>query len=258
MQNLKLTLIQADLHWQNPEKNRASFERKIASLREPGQVIILPEMFTTGFTMEARSWAEPMNGPSVQWMQSLAQKTGAAIAGSLIIKENDAFFNRFIWASPQGNLFTYDKRHLFRMAGEHEVYRAGDRLQTVELNGWRIRLFVCYDLRFPVWSRNVDLDYDVAVYVANWPASRISAWRTLLQARAAENQAYVIGLNRTGSDGLGIRYSGQSLVANAIGNIIADLGQNETIVPVNLSRADLEHVRQKFPAWKDADRFAIL
>ena len=257
MQDLKVALVQSDLFWLDPQKNREHFERKITRLKGKADLIVLPEMFTTGFTMEAENHAEPMSGPTVRWMQSLAETTGAVIAGSLIIEENGAYFNRFIWAQPQGALAWYDKRHLFRMAGEHEVYSAGRQLTTVELNGWRICLFVCYDLRFPVWSRNVNLQYDAAIYVANWPQRREHAWRILLQARAAENQAYVIGVNRVGADGLGIRYSGQSMVVDPVGNITIDLADQETEAVTTLSRAHLEHFREKFPAWKDADRFEI-
>lgn len=257
MSNLTVSVLQADLHWQNSEANRKNFEAMIAGLKRRGQLIVLPEMFTTGFTMEAKMLAESMDGPTVRWMQAMANKIEAVMAGSLIIVEQGKFFNRFIWAEPQGRIFWYDKRHLFRMVGEHKVYSAGNRLLTVTLNGWKIRPFVCYDLRFPVWSRNVGLAYDLALYVANWPKRRVSAWRSLLQARAAENQAYVVGLNRVGTDGLGVTYSGDSLIVDAVGNILADLGNDEKAVTVELSREAMERYRQKFPAWKDADRFEI-
>ncbi len=258
MQNLKVALVQADLVWQNPQANRQKFESMIAAIESSVDLIVLPEMFTTGFTMEGAALAETMDGPSVLWMQKMAQRLGAVLVGSIIVQEKGTIFNRFIWARPQGKPGWYDKRHLFRMAGEHKVYSAGRDLRTFTLKGWRVRPFVCYDLRFPVWSRNVNLAYDVALYVANWPQRRVSAWRSLLQARAAENQAYVVGVNRVGTDGLNIPYSGESLAVDAVGNILADLGHTEKVVTVELDREALERYREKFPAWKDADRFALL
>ncbi len=257
MPNLSVTLIQSDLTWQNPQVNRNRFEKLIENLKQRGNLILLPEMFTTGFTMEAESLAEDMNGPTIQWMLTLARTFHIVLAGSIIVREGSSYFNRFLWAKPQGTLSWYDKRHLFRMAGEHTVYRAGKRLITFELNGWKIRPFVCYDLRFPVWSRNVNLEYDLALYVANWPRRRVSAWRSLLQARAAENQAYVIGVNRVGKDGAGIEYSGDSLAVDAVGNIMADLGHDEQTATVELSWAELQRYREKFPAWQDADHFEL-
>ncbi len=258
MQNLKVALVQADLIWQNPQANREKFEALLGKMTSPVDLIVLPEMFTTGFTMEAATFAEAPDGPTVGWMQKTAHRLGAVLVGSIIVEEDGKYFNRFIWAEPQGRPGWYDKRHLFRMAGEHKVYSAGRDLRTFTLKGWKVRPFVCYDLRFPVWSRNVDLAYDVDLYVANWPQRRVSAWRSLLQARAAENQAYVIGVNRVGTDGLNIPYSGDSLAVDAVGNILADLGHTEKVVTVELDRAILERYREKFPAWKDADRFALL
>ena len=258
MHNLRVTLIQADLHWQNPEANRHKFSRIIEGLDRPGHIVVLPEMFTTGFTMEAASFAETPDGPTIQWMRQTAKERAVVLVGSLIIREGASFFNRLYWVPPQGPLAWYDKRHLFRMAGEHTVYRAGQHLVTMELRGWKIRPFICYDLRFPVWSRNVNLQYDLALYVANWPWRRINAWRSLLQARAAENQAYVVGVNRVGKDGEGIEYSGDSLAVDAVGNILADLGQKEQALTVELSAEALQRYREKFPAWQDADRFQLL
>ncbi len=257
MSDLKVTLIQSPLFWQNVSENRKMFEEKITQLKESTDLIILPEMFTTGFTMEAAKFAESMDGPTVEWMQSIASKFNVHLIGSLIIEEDGRFFNRLIWASPSGQLAWYDKRHLFRMAGEHEVYTAGKGLLTVQVKGWRVRPFVCYDLRFPVWSRNVKLSYDLAIYIANWPERRRHAWRTLLQARAAENQVFVAGVNRIGTDGLGIKYSGDSLIADPVGNLIKDLQSEEATITCTLSYDQLNQFRQKFPSWKDADLFKI-
>jgi len=257
MPDLKVTLIQSPLFWQNAPENRKMFEEKITRLEQPTDLVILPEMFTTGFTMEAAKFAESMDGPTGGWMKSMASKFNVHLIGSLIIEEAGHFFNRLIWTSPTGELAWYDKRHLFRMAGEHEVYTAGKGLLTVQVKGWRVRPFVCYDLRFPVWSRNVKLSYDLAIYIANWPERRRHAWRTLLQTRAAENQAFVAGVNRIGTDGLGIKYSGDSLIADPVGNLIKDLQSEEATVTCTLSYDQLNQFRQKFPSWKDADLFEI-
>ena len=257
MSDLTVTLVQTALHWQNSAQNRQMLEDKIRQINRETDLVILPEMFTTGFTMEAPKFAEDMEGPTIQWMKELSGQLKIHLTGSLIIKENNHYFNRLIWATETGKIVFYDKRHLFRMAGEHKVYSAGNQIVTIELKGWQIRPFICYDLRFPVWSRNVRLAYDVAVYIANWPERRRHAWRTLLQARAAENQAYVIGVNRTGVDGLGIRYSGDSMVVDPVGNILNDLKNEEQVLTCKLARTQLEQFREKFPTWKDADEFHL-
>ncbi len=257
MSDLIVTLIQAPLAWQQPEKNRRYFEAKIRALSEPTHLIVLPEMFTTGFTMQAAELAEPPDGATLRWMREMAHLKNCAITGSLIIEEDGKFYNRLYWAQSNGMMLHYDKRHLFRMVGEDSVYTAGKQPLTVEVNGWRIRPLICYDLRFPVWARNVDLDYDVLIYIANWPERRITHWRLLLQARAVENQGYVVGVNRIGKDGNGVNHTGDSLAADALGNILCDLHNREGVETVRLSRQALEYFRDKFPAWKDADRFKI-
>ncbi len=257
MSHLRVTLIQSSLHWQNAEKNRQMFAQNIEQLKEPTDLIILPEMFTTGFTMEASKFAEPPQGPTLEWMRKIALNKNAHLLGSLIVRQEGLFFNRLFWVTPKGQVFYYDKRHLFRMAGEHKTYHAGNVLLTVQLKGWKIRPFICYDLRFPVWSRNVGLAYDLAIYIANWPERRRHAWRTLLQARAAENQAYVVGVNRIGTDGLGIKYSGDSLVVDPVGNILEDLKEDLVVRTCQLSYPMLQEFRQKFPTWKDADSFEL-
>ncbi|WP_456443623.1 amidohydrolase [Caldithrix abyssi] len=258
MSDLRVTLVQTNLHWQNPSKNRSALEGKLEEASAQSDLVVLPEMFTTGFTMEAARVAEEMDGPTIGWMRKWAVEMNIHIIGSLIIKEDNRYYNRLIWMTNRGEYYHYDKRHLFRMAGENEVYSAGNKLLTLKVNGWKVRPFICYDLRFPVWSRNVDLAYDVAIYIANWPERRRNVWRILLQARAAENQAFVIGVNRTGADGLGIKYSGDSLAVDPVGNILEDLKDKEKMATCQLSRAQLDQFRQKFPSWKDADRFEIV
>ncbi len=257
MPDLSIALIQTELHWQNPQANRRLFEEMVKNRTEKVDLIIFPEMFTTGFTMEAAQWAEPMDGPTVNWLRQLAMEQNVHLIGSLIITEGKHYYNRLIWAERSGTIHFYDKRHLFRMAGEHKVYQAGQKWLTVKVQGWKIRPFICYDLRFPVWSRNVQLAYDLAIYVANWPQRRRQAWRTLLQARAAENQAYVVGVNRIGSDGLDIQYAGDSMVVDPVGNILFDAQDRQGVFYGRLSHQFLSEFRQKFPTWKDADRFEI-
>ena len=221
MQDLSVTLIQADLHWQNPTANLAMLEEKIWEIVDKTDLIILPEMFTTGFTMEAPAYAEPMNFTTMKWMKQQAAQTGAVVTGSCIIKEKGHYFNRLLWVEPNGEVDTYDKRHLFRMAKEDETFTMGQTRIVKEWKGWRICPLICYDLRFPVWSRNEQLedgmDYDLLLYVANWPAARISAWDTLLQARAIENLSYVVGVNRVGEDENGKTYNGHSLIVDQKG-----------------------------------------
>ncbi len=255
--DLAITLIQSHIVWEEPEKNRKLFDAKIRAVTEPTHCIILPEMFTTGFTMKAAQFAEPPEGPTVQWMKEMAARCGCDLAGSLVIKEDEKFFNRLYWVKPDGRCFHYDKRHLFRMAKEDETYSPGHSLLTVEVAGWKVRPLICYDLRFPVWSRNRNHDYDLLIYVANWPERRVSHWRLLLQARAVENQAFVAGVNRIGKDGNGIAHTGDSLVVDPLGKIVLDMRGREATETVRLSRQTLENYRQKFPVWKDSDRFEI-
>jgi omega-amidase len=258
MQDLKITLIQTHLKWENAEENLSHFKNKIDSISGDTDLIILPEMFSTGFSMHAPELAETMEGKAVNWMKNISAEKRIDLAGSLIIKENDNFYNRLIWVKSDGSLFHYDKRHLFRMGREQDVYSAGNKIITVELKGWKIRPLVCYDLRFPVWARNtMDNPYDLLIYVANWPDKRTHHWKTLLAARAIENQAYAAGLNRIGSDGNKVSYCGDSLIIEPFGEILADLKDEDTTHTEILSQKNLKEYREKFPAWKDGDRFEI-
>jgi omega-amidase len=256
MSTFDVTIVQAELHWHDPERNRADFLRLLTGRDEPTDLVVLPEMFTTGFTMHARENAERMDGPSVAWMAETAGQTGAAVCGSLIIEDGGEYYNRFILMRPDGKAEYYDKRHLFRLAGEHEHYAAGSECATFTLKGWRIRPLVCYDLRFPVWSRNRN-DYDLLVYVANWPEPRHLAWETLLRARAIENIAFVAGVNRVGTDGNDIPYVGGSAVIDYTGKYLATLGREPGIASATLEMAGLEKFRDRFPFWRDADEFSL-
>jgi predicted amidohydrolase len=262
MSNLKVTVAQTSLHWESPEANRAMLEEKLAGVADT-DVIVLPEMFTTGFTMNATALAEPMNLYTTKWMQNMAAKTGALILGSVVIKEGSKFFNRLIWMQPDGGCKTYDKRHLFRMAEEEKVYTAGSKVLIGEWKGWRICPLVCYDLRFPVWSRNQfnhqtqSLSYDLLVYVANWPAARSVHWQTLLKARAIENQSYVAGVNRVGADGKGIQYDGHSTIISPKGEALFEIVGEECVQTATLNKQELIDWRTKFPAYFDSDGFEI-
>ncbi len=257
MQDLTITLLQSDLYWENPGANLAMFEEKIWKIKSKTDVIVLPEMFTTGFTMNAPALAEPMNLSAFKWMKQNAAQTGAAITGSVIIKEKDRYFNRLIWMQPDGKFFYYDKRHLFRMAEEHLIYTPGREKLLVSWKGWNIRPLVCYDLRFPVWSRNKKNEYDLLLYVANWPEARRLPWKSLLQARAIENLSYVAGVNRIGKDGKGIAYAGESSIISPKGEVLWQKENSEEIFTYTLSKTELNSFRAKFPADMDADEFAI-
>lgn len=263
MEHLTITLIQSDLHWQNAEANLAMFEEKIWQISEKTDLIILPEMFTTGFTMEAEKLAEPMNFRTFRWMRQMAGQTKAAICGSFIVKEDGQHYNRLFWMKPDGDYTTYDKRHLFRMAKEHEHYSSGEKKIIENVKGWKICPLICYDLRFPVWSRNLPdnseskMNYDLAIYIANWPASRSDAWDTLLKARAIENLCYTVGVNRVGIDGMDIAYNGHSAVVGPKGDNIYIGEDNDEIVTITLNPEELLNLREKFPAFMDADPFKI-
>ncbi len=257
MQDLTIALIQSDLHWESPAANRAMFEEKIWQVNKPVDVIVLPEMFTTGFTMNAKALAEPMNLHTFKWMKQMAEHTQAAICGSYIVQAAGKYYNRFVWMNADGTFFTYDKKHLFRMAGEGDVFDNGNKQLIIEYKGWKISPLVCYDLRFPVWSRNVNNAYDVLLYVANWPQARVHAWNTLLRARAIENNTYVVGVNRVGVDGKDISYSGYSACIDFKGEEIVNLYEQDTIAYATLSQQDLQAHRTKFPSWKDADPFTF-
>ncbi len=260
--NLTISLIQTALHWHEAEANLAMLEEKIWQIDQPNDLIILPEMFSTGFTQEAREVAEPMNSKTFRWMKQQAAQSKAVVAGSYIVREQQQFYNRLLWMKPDGTFSYYDKRHLFRMAGENQVFTAGNSLLIEELKGWRICPLICYDLRFPVWSRNRmqannNLNYDLLIYVANWPAARRSAWKTLLKARAIENACYTVGVNRVGEDGNQVLYSGNSLVADYKGHPLTDLEEQEQISTIQLSYQDLVEYRKKFPVHSDADAFSL-
>ncbi|EAY29614.1 amidohydrolase [Microscilla marina] len=252
-----ITIIQSELYWQNPAANRAMFEEKIWQIDQPTDLIVLPEMFTTGFSMSVQPLAEPMNLTTHKWMQQMAAQTGAVVTGSFICVDKGQYFNRLLWVEPDGTYDYYDKRHLFRMAEEHHSYTAGERLVVKEWKGWKIAPFICYDLRFPVWSRNLHQAYDLALYVANWPEARRSPWRTLLKARAIENLSYVVGVNRVGKDDNGITYSGDSAIVDFKGEVLFEKTQDEIIYTKMLDKAALERFREKFPAHLDADEFVI-
>ena len=257
MQNLRTSLVQTRLDWHKPSVNRERLTELMAPLAEQTDLIVLPEMFATGFTMAPEEVAEPMNGPSVRWLQDQARSLGAAICGSLAI-DDEGFRNRMLLVTPDGEIQHYDKRHLFRMANEQNHYSAGTERTVFEYKGWRILPQVCYDLRFPVWCRNRD-DYDLMICVANWPSPRRHAWRTLLQARAIENQGYVIGVNRIGEDGKGLEYSGDSLLVDFKGQALLDGPPGEPFIKTGLLSGEaLQQFRQTFPAWQDADHFDLM
>lgn len=287
--DLKVTTIQADLLWESVSENLSMFAEKIASIEGETDVIVLPEMFNTGFSMGSEKLAESMDGKTVLWMQTQAKKSDSVVVGSLIVKicslsgaeEKTHFYNRLVWAQPDGRLFSYDKRHLFRMAGEHNHFTAGTERLIIEYKGWRICPLVCYDLRFPVWSRNKQLSvdrcqlsgskhqttnikqqnsnvFDILIYIANWPAVRKAPWSKLLEARAIENQCYVVGVNRVGVDGTGKDYSGNSAVVSPKGEAISNIPENENcITTTNLSLEELNDFRKAFPVGLDGDDFEL-
>ena len=257
MRDLRASLVQSMLHWEDAAAHRAMFTGKLASLKGATDLVLLPEMFTTGFSMRSGELAEPMDGATVNWMREQAKALDAAIYGSVIITEGGRFFNRGLFVEPSGKVTVYDKRHLFRFANENEHYSAGQERVVIEWREWRILLQVCFDLRFPVFSRNRN-DYDAILYVANWPETRSHPWKQLLIARAIENQCYVAGLNRVGMDGKGIHYTGGSRVIDPKGEVIAgcDDGKEEVITHI-LQREPLEEFRAKFPVSMDADDFEL-
>lgn len=258
MAELTVSIIQTHLHWEDKDSNLKMFEEKLATLPSGSQVVFLPEMFSTGFSMRPELFAENMEGNTVQWLREMASAQRKIICGSLIIEENKQYFNRLLWVLPNGMMYHYDKRHLFAYAGEDQHYTAGSKRLIVQVNGWKICLMICYDLRFPVWARQNKEQYDALVYVANWPDRRSMAWKTLLQARAVENQAYVIGVNRTGNDGNNIYHSGHSALIDPLGNTLWQEADNEAIYTHTLNKEKLQEVRTQFPFLNDADQFVIL
>ncbi len=257
MRDLRVTMVQSMLHWEDAGANRAMFGEMLKPLEGATDLVVLPEMFTTGFTMRSVDMAENMDGPTVDWMRAMSSEIGAAIYGSIIIQHEGRSYNRGLFVQPSGHIAYYDKRHLFRMAEEHHHFSPGRERVVVEYLGWRILPQVCYDLRFPVFSRNRN-DHDLALYVANWPQARRYPWSQLLIARAIENQIHVVGVNRVGMDGKGIHYSGDSVVINARGEIVqACTVSQEEMITTTLSIQELIEFREKFPAFLDADGFEL-
>ena len=274
MKTLSITVIQTNLFWEDKKSNLDMLFEKINGIKEKTEVIILPEMFSTGFSMNTGLLAEKMNGETVQWMKKVSSEKKVILTGSIIIEDPSAndqghkkYFNRLIWMLPDGNYGYYDKRHLFAYGSEHLHFGAGNKRMVASVKGWKINLLICYDLRFPVWSRQspdsaiegqeLRLEFDLLIYVANWPEKRNHAWKTLLQARAIENQCYVVGSNRVGNDGNGIYYSGDSMIIDPMGEILYQKENEEDIFTYLLKKEKLHEVREKYPFWKDADFFNI-
>ena len=266
MSSLTITVIQTDLIWQNKKANLDLLEQKINSINGHKELVVLPEMFSTGFSMQPALFAETMEGETVAWMKRIAVEKKIILTGSIIINEGEKFYNRLIWMLPNEQYGQYDKRHLFAYAGEDEHYSAGSKRLIASVKGWKINLQICYDLRFPVWARQTpaaqddtgDGMYDLLLFVANWPNKRSHAWKTLLQARAIENQCFVVGVNRVGTDGNNQYYSGDSLVINPMGETLYHKAEVEDIYTITLQKTDVIDVRKQFPFWKDADEFRIL
>lgn len=255
--SLSIVGIQGELFWENPVKNITYFENQINNIKQKIDLIILPEMFTSGFTMQPISVAETMNGSSVLWMKKMAMETNTAITGSLVIKENNKYFNRLIFVYPSGKLEFYNKRHSFTLAGEDKLYTSGSEKLIIDYKGWKICPLICYDLRFPVWSRNVD-NYDLLLFVANWPVARIKAWKTLLKARAIENMSYTIGVNRIGKDNNNYHYSGGSRIIDYLGNVISKIDDfKEGLIFSKIEKKKQNNMREKLGFLKDKDLFSI-
>ena len=278
-QPLTITIIQTNLQWEDKTANLQMLEQKIHSIKEKTEIVVLPEMFSTGFSMNPETLAETMEGETVEWMKRIAAGNKIILTGSVIIADagqtgtvRPCYYNRLIWMLPNGQYGIYDKRHLFAFAGEDEHYTAGTKRLIASVKGWKINLQVCYDLRFPVWSRQTSPsnslskgegeiaspEYDLLIYVANWPERRSTAWKTLLQARAIENQCYVVGVNRVGIDGNDINHSGDSMIIDSLGGILYHKKEDEDIFTITLGKDHLQTVREKFPFWKDADNFTIM
>jgi predicted amidohydrolase len=262
MSSLTLSLVQTALVWEDKAANLQLLETQLASLRGKTQVVVLPELFSTGFSMQTQVLAEPMNGPTVQWMRTMAQQYQLIITGSVMIQEEGLFYNRLIWMLPTGELGHYDKRHLFAFAGEDRYYSRGNKRFIASANGFKINLQICYDLRFPVWSRQQATDgqpeYDLLIYVANWPERRRLAWMSLLQARAIENQCYVIGVNRVGEDGHQIYHSGDSMVIDPLGEVLFTKKDEACVHTLTISKEQLQAYRRQFPFLRDGDAFELL
>ena len=263
MSSLSFTLVQTQLHWEDKDANLQMLEQKINAIKQPTHVVVLPEMFSTGFSMKPEQLAETMDGPTLQWMKNVAATKKVILTGSVIIEENGNYYNRLVWMLPNGLYGYYDKRHLFAYGEEDKHYASGSKRLIASVNGWKVNLMVCYDLRFPVWARQQfdedrNFEYDVLIYVANWPERRNTAWKSLLRARAIENQCYVIGVNRVGNDGNEIYHSGDSTVIDPLGEILYEKAHDEDIFTIQLKKERLNEIRQKFQFWRDADDFEIL
>jgi omega-amidase len=262
---LTLSIIQTDLLWEDKVGNLKNLALKINALKGKTELVILPEMFSTGFSVDPAKLAEKMDGPTVTWMKTMAATNKVILTGSMIIEDKGNYYNRLIWVLPDGQLGLYDKRHLFAFAGEDEKYSPGSKRLVASVKGWKVHLLVCYDLRFPVWSRQShpekseekELEYDLLVYVANWPGLRSLAWKTLLQARAIENQSFVAGANRVGRDGNDILYEGDSMIIDPLGQVIYQAPSSEDVFTFTLDKETLNQARMKFPFWKDRDHFFI-
>lgn len=262
MSTLTLTTIQTTLAWEDKAANLQLLEDKIRGIEGYTELVILPEMFSTGFSMQPQLFAEKMEGETVDWMRRMSAERKVILTGSLIIEEDGRYYNRLIWMLPNGHCGYYDKRHLFAYAGEDQHYAPGNKRLIASVKGWKINLQVCYDLRFPVWSRQspsekTTPEYDLLIYVANWPERRSHAWKTLLCARAIENQCFVAGVNRVGRDGHNIHHSGNSLVIDPAGEVLYHKAEEEDIFTITLEKERLEEVRSKFPFWKDGDDFIL-
>ena len=263
MSTLTITTIQTLLHWEDKEANLLMLEKKINALAGETEVVVLPEMFSTGFSMNPQKLAENMEGDTVAWMKRVSAENKVIVTGSIIIEEDKKYYNRLIWMMPHGEYGFYDKRHRFAYSGEDKHFSSGEKRLIASVKGWKINLLVCYDLRFPVWARqskreiNSVPEYDVLMYVANWPERRSHAWKTLLCARAIENQCYVVGVNRVGTDGNEINYSGNSLIIDPLGEVLYHMADEEDIHTITLKKEKLEEIRKKFPFLSDGDEFLI-
>ncbi|MDR3693649.1 amidohydrolase [Mucilaginibacter sp.] len=258
MENLKVTTFQGYLYWENIDKNLQNITTRLSNIREKTNLIILPEMFSTGFSMEAEKLAEAMGGKTMKWMFKIAKEFDCVLTGTIIIKENEKYYNRLIWMRPDGTYEYYDKRHLFAMGKEHMTYTPGNKRLIVELKGWNICPMICYDLRFPVWLRNAHAEYDLLIVTANWPEKRIAHWRTLINARAIENQAYVIGVNRVGHDGNEVYHSGDSTCIDPTGNVIYYKRDEEDLYTFTINADEVTKTRRALPFLKDEDDFKII
>jgi len=262
MSALSITTIQTNLIWEDKAANLYALEQKINSIQDPTEIVVLPEMFSTGFSMQPSLFAETMEGETLNWMKKVSTQNKIILTGSIIIEEDGKYYNRLIWMLPNGEYGYYDKRHLFAFGQEDKFYNAGNKRLIAQVKGFKINLQVCYDLRFPVWARQQNksggMEYDVLIYIANWPEKRSHAWKTLLCARAIENQCYVVGVNRVGTDGNNIYHSGNSLVIDPLGQVLYHMSDDEDVNTVTISKDYLNEVREKFPFWKDGDGFSLV